>query len=291
MAIPTTPTLDRLCRTALRRAGQPAPSSGMIQEAMNDAFMEVKNDIKMKAATHPLLETEAVLVTVRGVRKLSQPTDAHQVKSVLMFDGPDDWRGTAQTGASGSITLASTVSEDEGVLVGKPIFTLSGTGSLQYRHISGYTNSTKVATVSPNWTTTPDSSTTYLVANSQVELLQTIRQVLNYDQYNFATEGVPCYASLEGEVMWMDRPPDAIYPTLWTYYMDIDQLDESGTVSQKILREWRSLLTQGITAYSMDTYDDTRANDAFTKYHVKLQALAMETLEVQQTRPYDPIVY
>ena len=209
MAIQTTPTLERLCRTALRRAGQPAPSGGMIQEAMNDAFMEVKNDIKMKAATHPLLETEAVLVTVRGVRKLSQPTDAHQVKSVLMFDGPDAWRGTAQTGASGSITLASTVSEDEGVLVGKPIFTLSGTGSLQYRHISGYTNSTKVATVSPNWTTTPDSTTTYLIANSQVELLQTTRQVLNYDQYNFATEGVPCYASLEGEVLWMDRPPDA----------------------------------------------------------------------------------
>lgn len=290
MAIPTTPSLKELCRTALRRAGQPAPSEGMIQEAMNQAFMEVKNDIKAKAGTHPLLEKKAVLVTTRGVRELAQPSDAHAVKSVLLMDGPDAWRGTAQAGASGSITLAATVNEDEATLVGKLLFTLGGTGSLQYRHLTGYTNATKVATVSPAWTTAPDNTTTYLIVNSQREILRTSAQVLNYHTSVFATEGEPYCASLEGEVLWMDRPPDASYPLLWTYYMDIDQLDESGSVSLKILREWRSLLVQGITAYSMDTYDDTRSNDAFIKYQTKLQALSMETLEVRQTQPYDPVV-
>lgn len=289
MAIPYTPTLHDICKTALRRAGQPAPSGGMIEEAMNHAFMEVKNDIKLNAPTHPLLLTEEVQATVIGVRSQAQPTKCHRATSVLLYDGPNEWRGTAQTGASGSITVAATMSEVEGNLIGLPIFTLGGTGSLQYRHITAYNNTSKVLSISPDWTTTPDSTTTYLICNTQREIFNTSKQVLNMDQYDFAGDNAPYYGTINGEQLWFNVSPDKIYPLLWNYYIDIDQLDENAAVSQKILREWRNIFVQGITAYSMQTYDDTRQFDQLNTYQFMINRLRSETLTVQQTVPYDPL--
>lgn len=75
--------------------------------------------------------------------------------------------GTAQAGAAGSITLASGAAAYS--LIGCIVKTSGGTGggggsgSLgnQARVITAYNTSTKVATVVPNWETTPDATTTY----------------------------------------------------------------------------------------------------------------------------------
>jgi hypothetical protein len=74
--------------------------------------------------------------------------------------------GTAQAGAAGTITLAS----GTGVysLAGCIVRTTGGTGgggtggaNNQARVITAFNTSTKVATVSPDWETTPSSDTTY----------------------------------------------------------------------------------------------------------------------------------
>jgi hypothetical protein len=289
MAIVATPTLESLCKTALRRAGQVAPSAGMIQEASNDAFMEVMNDIKLKSPTHPLLETSEITVPVIGVQDLAQPTKAHQVKSILLMDGPDEWRGTAQAGGNTSITLAATTDNVDDALIGFPIFTISGTGSLQTRSITDWDNTTKVATVDTAWSTNPSSDTTYLVANYKIELLKTSDQVLNYDGYSFSDKGLPLVGALEGEILTFNRPPDKVYPIKWTYYKDIDQIDWDSTQGDKILREWRTIIVAGITAYSADTYDDNRSPLFWQKYEAKLNLLQHESLETVQSVPYDPI--
>lgn len=74
-----------------------------------------------------------------------------------------DITGTAQAGASGSITLEA---GETGVLVGHVIETTGGTGSGQKAVVTAWNNTTKVATVYPNWGTTPDSTTTYAVRAS-----------------------------------------------------------------------------------------------------------------------------
>ena len=287
MAILVTPTLEHLCRTALRKAGQVSPSTGMIQEAVSDQFMQVMNDIKLKAPQHPLLETTELKVTAVGVRSLSQPTKAHTTKSVLLFDGNTDWRGTAQTGASTTITLAAAFSEDSNNIIGLQIVTLGGTGSLQTRYITAYDNSTKIATVDSAWTTTPDSTTTYLIVNYQNEIYSTSKQVMNYDSYKFASKGLPLMGAIEGETLWLDKPPDKIYPLYWTYYQDVDQIDWSSALALKILREWRTIIVEGVSAYSMDIYDDARSTNEFQKYFIKLGLLVNETLDAVQTEPYD----
>ncbi len=71
--------------------------------------------------------------------------------------------GTAQTGASGSITLDSSASAVDDFFNGCLIVTTGGTGSGQARICSDYVGSTKVASVAVNWATNPDSSTTFTV--------------------------------------------------------------------------------------------------------------------------------
>ena len=72
--------------------------------------------------------------------------------------------GTAQAGTSTTLTLKSATSytsDDE--CNGLSLHLTGGTGSGQHRHISDYNATTKVATVYPAFTTTPDNTTQYSV--------------------------------------------------------------------------------------------------------------------------------
>ena len=71
--------------------------------------------------------------------------------------------GAAQAGTSSTITLKATASATDDVYNGMYVTITSGTGSGQIRLISDYVGSTKVATVTPNWTTAPDATSNYEV--------------------------------------------------------------------------------------------------------------------------------
>lgn len=62
--------------------------------------------------------------------------------------------------AATSFTMATTASIIDDVYIGDVVATLSGTGSGQYRTVTDYVGSTKVATVA-TWTVTPSTDTYY----------------------------------------------------------------------------------------------------------------------------------
>ena len=66
--------------------------------------------------------------------------------------------GTATAGTANTITLDSGASAVDDYYNSMSVFITSGTGSGQLRTISDYVGSTKVATVSVNWTTNPSTS-------------------------------------------------------------------------------------------------------------------------------------
>lgn len=70
---------------------------------------------------------------------------------------------TAQTGASGSITLDASASAVDDFYNDALVLITGGTGIGQSRTIGDYTGATKVATVSPNWATTPDNTSTFAI--------------------------------------------------------------------------------------------------------------------------------
>lgn len=74
--------------------------------------------------------------------------------------------GTAQAGAAGTVTLASGASATDNLYNGMTVVILSGTGAGQSRQVYDYTGSTKVANVSPNWTTNPSSDSVYILVQT-----------------------------------------------------------------------------------------------------------------------------
>jgi hypothetical protein len=71
--------------------------------------------------------------------------------------------GTAQSGASGTITLSSGSSSSNDFYNDSVVVITSGTGAGQCRRISDYVGSSKVATVGTNWVTTPDNTSVYVI--------------------------------------------------------------------------------------------------------------------------------
>ena len=77
--------------------------------------------------------------------------------------------GAAQAGTSTTITLKSTSSATDDIYNGMYVTITSGTGAGQIRIIEDYVGSTKVATVTPAWTTTPTSASNYAVTTWTTE--------------------------------------------------------------------------------------------------------------------------
>jgi hypothetical protein len=71
--------------------------------------------------------------------------------------------GTAQAGAAGSITLDASASGTDDFYNNTLCILTDGTGAGQSRFIEDYTGSTKVGTVSPNWVTTPDNTSVFVI--------------------------------------------------------------------------------------------------------------------------------
>jgi hypothetical protein len=73
--------------------------------------------------------------------------------------------GTAQAGAAGTITLAAGASATNDLFNEQIVKITSGTGAGQARVISDYVGSTKVASITPNWTTNPDATSVYEIVD------------------------------------------------------------------------------------------------------------------------------
>ena len=71
--------------------------------------------------------------------------------------------GTAQAGASSTITLDAGASASDDFYVGDLIQTISGTGAGQSRIVTDYVGSTKVATVDSAWNTNPANGSAFVL--------------------------------------------------------------------------------------------------------------------------------
>lgn len=70
---------------------------------------------------------------------------------------------TAQAGAAGTITLDASASATDDFYNGSVLLLTGGTGVGQSRLIRDYVGATKVASIEPTWTTTPDNTSTFAI--------------------------------------------------------------------------------------------------------------------------------
>lgn len=81
-------------------------------------------------------------------------------------------KGTATAGATGSVTDTIRRKEDDDFWKGGKLEIVGGTGVGQVRDITGFTQSTGVITISPNFGTTPSTDSVYVVRTSFSKKIQ-----------------------------------------------------------------------------------------------------------------------
>jgi len=288
MAVPANPTVTTIVTQALKRAGRVTPSAVQIQEAIDYALQEVKADIMLKAPTHKNLNKTATAVTMAGQQRYDTPDDYNVMDSITLLDGATEWAGLAQAGSVGTITLASSFSATEAELIGKFILLTDGPGLSGYRQIINYNDSTKVVTVDVNWEQPPTGATNYQIITQQPTLWPwSAPNEADHEQY-LTTLGTPQYALLQGQQFHLYPIPDmATYGLQLKYWADLSLIDEESDLFVQLLREWRSVWTQGVAVKSMQRFDEDRYLQELSVYSILLDALSSQTATIRQMRQED----
>lgn len=279
MAAPVAPTLATLVAEALAKAGESSPASALTTRGQDKWMEEIKSDIHMRTKTLKSLQKDIGIVFNKGQSRYSMPTDfAGQGEvSIRVLDGANT--GTLQTAASTSATLASSFSATEDFMIGKEILITSGTGLNSFSQVTAWSNSTKVATVSPAWQTTPAASDGYLVVETYKDLEE--GPIWNYDRAIFTmTKQKPSAFYPTGDVDYneiiLNCPPDKAYGGIIRYYVNLMTVDLASTLMSTLYQRWRNVWIQGVYARRLQDIDDDRAKSEMQTYFNMLQVMVSQ---------------
>lgn len=272
MSTPSNPTESELITEALAIAGERNPTDALYDRA-ELWLAEVKNDIWRKEKKLRSLQKTCYAILQKGQSRYSYPASFASDLSMTILDG--NRTGTAQAGTNSTITLDSGESALDSDLIGREIIITGSTGVGSFSQIVGYNSSTKVATVTPDFETAPDSTSTYLIVDTEYDVEQ--RPLSDYAKFHSSANQrpekfFPVGDEDYGEFLF-SCPPDKTYGARLRYYANIMTLDTESTLYSTLLMQWRNIFMQGIVYRKLRDANDDRANDEFSKYRGELQSL------------------
>lgn len=280
MAIPTSPTLTTICTEGIKRSGYPSPSTTQITRAA-DWVEEVKWDIWNLDKKYKSLLIASYGVTQIGVSRYANPSDFESDLSVTILDGQHT--GTLQAANANTATLSATESMNESFAQGKFLLITSGVGLGSCSQITAYNSVTKVATVVPNFNTTPDGTEGYMIVDTQYKLeqqhIQRKDEVTNPDErqtpaYYFPIGQGNSDSDETGEFE-LYPTPDKVYGIQLRYFANLMLVDLSSNLMATLYRRWRNLFVQGVMIKSLQNDRDNRYIPEIQVYKKMLQELKM----------------
>lgn len=271
MASPTNPTASSIVSEGLKKAGESNPSVALTTRATDQWLEEIKNDILHRSKKLKRLMVTSYGVITQGKSRYANPTDYSSDLELTLLSGNSG--NTAQGGSIGSITLSAT--ETATNIIGLYIIIISGASQAAASQVISYDTATKVATVSPNFKTSPDSTSVYMIVTREIPLHQ--KGINQFTQFNQLSPGEPKWWFPMGDEDYgefvLDKPPQVTYGARYRYYADITRLDLTSEQMSNLYRIWRNIFVQGITAKRFQDVDDTRSADEFLKYQRQLNNL------------------
>lgn len=273
MPVPSNPTLEELVREGLAKAGEESPDADLLTRAEEQWIGEIKNDIWELGKKPKSLHITSYGVFQQGQSRYSNPSNFSSDLSLTILDG--SVRDTARGGSVSSITLSAADVSDESI-IGKGIIVLSGTGQGSYSQIVDFDTSTKIATVVPNFNTSPGSDSGYLIVDQEYPVEQ--RPVFENDRnQNIPLKGIadrfyPIGDEDYGEFI-LNKAPDKVYGARLRYYANLMKIDTDSTLMSTLYLRWRIIWVEGIRFKKIDDEDDDRAEAAEARYRRKMQAI------------------
>jgi hypothetical protein len=285
MATPPSQTAAKIAQEALSKCGISSTANDKLQRAERTFLREILSDI----CTSPgrsfnnrlkSLQSKSVQISVSGKSKYALPTDFDEEISVTVLSGTHS--GTAQAGASTTITLESGEDATQEDLEGNYILITSGTGSTGLRQCISYNTSTLVATVDSAWDTTPDNTSVYSVIDSVTEIDED--DISEFEgigrQFNKSTPSFYNKTFDTGlQYIYFDIPFDAAtYGIITRYYANIEKVDLASTIMSTIYTNWFNCLTMGTAMKVAEDEDDSKFAVFQSQYaELKANLLAKET--------------
>lgn len=164
MALPIDITSTIIVTEALTQAGYPSPSATLITRAKDRWLRGLMERLAKIDKLTPFEETKITIMSPYKQR-YALPIDADRVTQLMIYNG--ETTGIAQGGAASTITLAAIEEITEVKAKGALLFMLSGTSKNQNVRITAYNETTKVATVTPDFDVTVVAADTYLIADRE----------------------------------------------------------------------------------------------------------------------------
>jgi hypothetical protein len=278
MAIPVQPSLSVLCTEGIKRSGYPSPSSAQITRA-ESWIEEIKWDIWDQAKKYKSLLVTSYGVTTKGISRYANPSDFESDLSINILDG--EHQGTLEAATSCTATLASDETITEDMAQGKLLLMTSGNTVGSCSQISAYDATTKIATVIPDFYSTPAGTEDYMVVDFQRMLSQQHIIRREAESYPF-DKSIPEYYfplgqgtadSDETGEFELYPTPDDIYGIQLRYYANLMLVDLSSNLMATLYRRWRNLFIQGVMMKSLQNDRDARYVPEMQIYNKMLQDL------------------
>jgi len=278
MALPVQPSLSVLCTEGIKRSGYPSPSAAQITRA-ESWIEEVKWDIWDIAKKYKSLLVASYGVTTKGISRYANPSDFESDLSITILDG--EHKGTLQAASTCTATLDSNEEITEDEAQGKMLLITSGDIVGSCSQISAYNTNTKVATVIPDFYSTPSGTEDYMIVDTHYMLSQ--EHIVRRDEAlspgdkqiptHYFPIGQGTADSDETGEFELYPTPDDIYGIQLRYYANLMLVDLSSNLMATLYRRWRNLFIQGVMMKSLQNDRDARYVNEMTIYNRMLQEL------------------
>ena len=276
MAISTPPILSSLVLESLKRAGYGNPSSDLQARATERWIEEIKAELWAKARNLKSLQSKAVTALTNGVAQYSNPSDYAADMTIVFASGGT--YGTAQSGSTSSVTLASTYAGAASDVIGRELVITAGTGIGGIATISSYVPGTKVATVTPAFTTAPTTGSSYLILDDYRPLREsTVWEYSNVQtgqNQGYPDSFFPLGDSSNGKLILHPTPfrnDSQPMILIHRYQADLTEADAVGSLMLTLYQKWQPLWITGIRWKALQNDDDDRAPAAFQEYQKSLR--------------------
>jgi len=270
MAADPIPTLNSLVNEGLEKAGENLSNGTMLTRAREKWMPEIKDDIFTDSKKLKSLHSTAILVLTPGLSRYSRPTDFSSDLAMQLLTG--NITGTAATGTISSITLANATDAN----VGDSVLITSNTAKANMSQITAINATTKVADVSPNFNTAPDSTSTYRIITKLTPIKQKPLWFLRNHPYDITASDPRWFFPIgdeDDEEFELYPIPGTAYGLQLTYYLDLTEIDITSTLMSTLYKRWRNVFVQGIYSRALDNIDSKKAPAQNTKYQRMLSQL------------------